>query len=174
MCLSQKRKIYDYLGSLKVNNHSISSKTIRTFKDDDLERVLEIYAKSFENKDPSQLVKYSKKFRNTLYIYEIDGVIVGYLGFYVHLMREGLNIVQKATAYSGAVDHNMRGRGIFTTIYTESLPELKKNGVQVVYGYINVKNTRSLSVHQKLGFKIVKKIDNYYGIDDGYKIELKL
>jgi len=170
----QLRNTRDYLGSLMVNKYSNSSEIIRTFEDDDLERILEIYEDGFGNQTNTQIIKYSKQFRNIFYVYEINGVIAGYLGFYVHLKRKGPNIIQIATAFSGAVSENMQGKGIFTTLYNESLSELKNNGVQAVYGYVNTKNERSLAIHYRLGFEIVDFIKHYYKTDDAFKIELKL
>ncbi len=171
---SQKRNVRDFFGSLRVKKYSNSSKNIRTFKDDDLERVLEIHENGFGKYNNDQIIKYSKQFRNIFYVYEINGVIVGYLGFYVHLNCKGPHIIQKATAFSAAVCEKQRGKGIFTLLYRESLSELKRNGVQAVYAYVNVNNASSLSAHDKLGFKIVKRIRHYYGSDDGYKLELTL
>jgi len=170
----QKRRICDFLGSLKVNKYSNSSNIIRIINDDDLDRILEIYEKSFGNKNYGQIIKYSHKFRNIFYVYEIDGVIIGYLGFYVHLQREGFYIIQKATAFSGAVDEKMRGKGIFSTLYGEALSNLNKNNVKTVYGYVNTQNACSLAVHYKFGFKIIETIKNIYELDDSYKVELKL
>ena len=172
---SQKRNVRDFFGSLRVKKFSNSSKKIRTFKDGDLKRVLEIHENGFgKNKNNTQIIKYPKQFRNIFYVYEINGVIVGYLGFYVHLNCKGPHIIQKATAFSVAVCEKQRGKGIFTLLYQESLSELKKNGVQAVYAYVNVNNTSSLAVCDKVGFKIVKRIRHYYGSEDGYKLELIL
>ena len=170
----QKRNISDYLGSLRVNKYSHSSKIIRTFKDDDLERILEIHEEAFGKINNTQIIKYSKQFSNIFYIYETNGVIVGYIGFYVHLKYEWPHIIQNATGYSGAVSENMRGKGIFSVLLKESLSELKKNDVQVAHTYVNVNNAISLAVNHKFGFKIVERINHYYGSDDAYKIELKL
>jgi len=174
ICSSQKRNICDCLGSLKVNKYSNSSKIIRTFNDDDLERILEIDEEAFGNKNNPQIIKYSKQFRNIFYVYEINGVIVGYVGYYVHLKREGRNIIQNATAFTAAMSEDMRGKGVFSVLWKESLSELKKNDVQVAYTYVNVNNAISLAVNHKFGFKIVERIDQYYGSDDAYKFEFRL
>lgn len=166
------RVISDYIGSLEVKKYSHSSKIIRTFKDDDLIRVLELYEEGFGNKNSTQIVKYSKLFRNVFYVYEIDGEIVGYLGFYVHQKFRVMKIIQIATAFSGSVDSRIRGQGIFTTLYSESLSELKRNNVQAVYGFIDVNNYHSLSIHNKLGYKIIQQVRGICDAANCYKVEL--
>jgi ribosomal protein S18 acetylase RimI-like enzyme len=119
-------------------------------------------------------MKYAKKFRNIFYVYEADNIIAGYLAYYVHIKREGMSICSVATAYSIAVEQDLRGRGICTIMYEESTAQLKRNGVKAIYAYINVKNIPSLATHKKLGFKVIKTIENLYGTDAGYKVELIL
>ena len=171
---SVHRSVRDYLGSLKARDYSNSTKFVRLFRDGDLRHVLHIYEKSFSNKDNHQIIKYSRQFRNIFYVYELNGVVVGYLGFYVHLHREGLKITQKATLFSVAVEEKMRNRGIGTASYRECLAELKRNGVQTVIAYVNVNNSASLAIHDTLGFNRIRRIKNLYGPEDGYHVELRL
>lgn len=170
------RNISDYFGSLKVKKYSHSSKIIRISKDDDIDKIFEIYELGFYDKNPNwinQIIKYNKLFRNTFYVYEINGEVVGYIGYYVHLKRVGMKFVQQATNFSGCVDRQMRGRGIYTILLSESLNELKKNNVQAVFAFINVNNTLSLSVHKKLGFKIIQA-PNFKRLESNYLVELIL
>jgi L-amino acid N-acyltransferase YncA len=171
---SFNRSVRDYLGSLKAREYSDSTKFVRLFRDGDLRHVLHIYEKSFSNRDNHQIIKYSRQFRNIFYVYELNGVVVGYLGFYVHLHREGLKIIQKATLFSVAIEEKMRNRGICTTAYRECLAELKRNGVQTVNAYINVNNSVSLAIHDTIGFNKIRRIKNLYGAEDGYHVELRL
>jgi L-amino acid N-acyltransferase YncA len=139
-----------------VKNYSHSSKIIRRFKDDDLERILNL-DESCTKINKYSLLKYSKLFKNIFYVYEVNGTIVAYAGFYVHVTFVGFNRVQKATVFSVCVDKTMRGKGIFSTIYTECFKELKNNNVRSVYACIEENNTVSLSAHHKFGFKVIEK-----------------
>jgi ribosomal-protein-alanine N-acetyltransferase len=168
------RRFKDRLGSLLVKGYTNSSTLVRTVEDEDLEKVLEIYKESFDDANPNQVIKYSKLFRRTFFVYEFNDAIVGYVGFYVHLKREGLRLIPVATAYSIAVGQKMRSMGICTMMYNESISQLRKNNVRSIYAYINANNKASLAAHQKLGFVPIKVIENLYGVDAGYKVELRL
>jgi len=167
------RTIQDYLGSCKVKKYFHSSKKIRSFKDNDLVRILDLENECFGKKYYPQLIKYSKLFRNIFYVYEEDGIIVAYFGFYIHLKFDNFKLVQKATFFSGCVDEQKRDKGLFQTIYEECLSELKSNNVKAVYGCIRVNNAASLHVHQKLGFKIIDKKSKMCGGDNFYQYELQ-
>jgi [ribosomal protein S18]-alanine N-acetyltransferase len=168
------RNISDYFGSLPVKKYSHSSNIIRRFKDSDLEKILEIFEDSFGNKNYNQIIKYSKLFKNTFYIYEINGAIVGYVGYYIHRKFDRYRFIQIATAFSGAVDRKMQNQGIFTTLYAESLLELENNNVQSIYAFVNVNNNPILSILKKLGFMVIMEVKNICGADDCYKVELRL
>jgi L-amino acid N-acyltransferase YncA len=159
------RNILDFIGSRKVKTYSHTSKIIRRFNDDDLEKILNL-DESCTTINKYKILKYSKLFRNIFYVYEANGSIVAYAGFYIHLKFEDLHCVQKATVFSVCVEKTMRGKGIFTTIYTECFKELKNNNVHSVYACIDVNNTASLSAHQKFGFRVIEK--NSKGCGENY------
>jgi L-amino acid N-acyltransferase YncA len=167
------RDILDTSGSKDVENYSHTSKIIRRFDDGDLERILELHDTCFGNKKYDQIFKYSRLFRNIFYVFEVNGKIVAFMGFYVHKKFSGLKRVQKATGFSLCVDPSMRGKGTVLTILNESLKELRNNNVKVVNGCIDATNNQSLAVHQKFGFKIIEKNNKLCG-PETYKIELKL
>jgi len=166
------RNISELAASLIVNRYSLSSDIVRTFQDKDLKKILEINYTAFGDSAASQIIRYSKKFKNVLYVYEKDGEIVGYVGFYVRLKWKKFKLIQAATGYLGAVDKHARGKGIFTQMYSESLSELKRNGVKVAYGFIDVNNESSLAIHKKLGFIIIDELPDMSGGKRSYKVEL--
>lgn len=167
------RNMWDYLGSRNVKKFTHTSKIIRRFNDGDLERVLELHATCFGDKKYDQIIKYSKLFRNIFYIFEVNGKIVAFMGFYVHKKFVDFLWVQKATGFTLCVDPSMRGKGTVLTIINESLKELKDNNVAVVNGCIDANNKHSLAVHEKFGFKIIEINSKLCG-PETYKIELKL
>jgi len=172
-CYQYYRTILDNSGSRDVKNYTHTSKIIRRFNEGDLQRILELHDICFGNKKYDQIIKYSRLFRNSFYIYEVNGKIVAFMGFYVHKKFEGLHRVQKATGFSLCIDPSMRGKGTVLTIINESLKELRNNNVNVVHGCIDAKNKYSFAVHQKFGFKIIEYNSKECG-PETYKIELKL
>ena len=168
------RVIQDYFGHFKVKKYTLSSKKIRIFKDDDLERVLDLSYSCFGKKYCPQVIKYSRLFRNIFYVYEENGIILAYFGFYVHVHIDNFRIIQTATFFLGCVDKKRRGEGIFTTAFEECLSELKNNNVKKVRACINVNNPVSLHVHQKFGFRINDKKNDICREDNIYLVELNL
>jgi L-amino acid N-acyltransferase YncA len=172
-CDQYYRDMLDNSGSIDVKKFSHTSKIIRRFNESDLQRILELHDICFGNKKYDQIIKYSRLFRNIFYIFEVNGKIVAFIGFYVHKKFVGLHRVQEATGFSLCIDPSMRGKGTVLTILNESLKELRNNNVKVVNGCIDAHNKHSLAVHQKFGFKIVEKNNKRCG-PETYKIELKL
>jgi L-amino acid N-acyltransferase YncA len=170
-CLLFYRSLLDNIGSRPVRNYTHTSKIIRRFKDDDFERILELFSSCFGNRNMYQIMKYPHLFRNICYVYEVDGRIVAYMGFYLHIKFVGFKQIHKATAYSLCIDPSMRGKGTVLTVINESLKELKNNHVHSVEGCINTNNPQSLAVHQRFGFKIIEKNSKLCG-EETYKIEL--
>lgn len=170
-CLLFYRSLLDYMGSRSVRNYSHTSKIIRRFKDDDFERILELHSTCFGDRNRFQIMKYPHLFRNICYVHEVNGRIVAFMGFYLHIKFVGFKRIHKATAYSLCIDPSMRGKGTVLTVINESLKELKNNHVHSVEGCININNPQSLVVHQRFGFKIIEKNSKLCG-EETYKIEL--
>lgn len=175
LCRQIIRNASDYLGSWIVKKYLFTSAIIRQFKDADLTRILEIFEQSFGNKNSYQLVKYSKQFSNTLYIYEVNGTIVGYAGFYVHLKYMGLKKAYVATLYSIAIATSYRGKGYGSQLLIESIRELQNNHVSSIILYVNIKNNEAISLYQKNNFVIVDKIKDICGAEnDCYHMRLDM
>lgn len=169
------RNVSDYLGSLSVKKYSHSSTIIRRFKDADLKKVLEIFEAGFGNENYHQIIKYSKQFGNTLYVYEINGTIVGYIGFYVHQKYVGLKRVPVAILYSIAVEASYRGKGYGSQLLKESIKEMQNNPVSSIYLYVNIKNNEAVSLYQKNGFVITDTLKDICGKgNDCYQMRLDL
>jgi len=169
------RNISDYWGSMLVKKYSHSSTIIRKFKDADLKKVLEIFEACFGNKNYQQIVKYSKQFRNILYIYEINGTIIGYVGYYVHQKYVNLKRVHVATLYSIAVDTPYRDKGYGSQLLKESIKEMQNNTISSVNLYVNIKNKEAVSLYQKNGFVKIETLKDICGLgNDCYKMRLDL
>jgi ribosomal protein S18 acetylase RimI-like enzyme len=167
------RNVLDYFGSIAIKNFSHSSKIIRRIRHEDLNRFSELYQNCFNPNYFTTLLRYSKIFRNIFYVYEIDEIIVAYISFYVHIRFDGLNPVLEATSFSGAVDPEFRGRGIFSLMCREGFKELHNNKVQAVYACIQKNNSHSLDLHRKLGFEIIEENGEKCG-EDFYRLLLKI
>lgn len=167
------RTVLDYFGSIAIKNFSHSSKIIRRIRDEDVNRFSELYQKCFNPNYYTTSLRYSKIFRNIFYVYEIDEIIVAYLSFYVHLRFDGFNPVLEATSFSGAVDPEFRGKGIFSLLYKEGFKELHNNKVQAVYACIRRDNSPSLDLHRKLGFEIIEEKRGKCG-EDFYRLFVKI
>lgn len=169
------RNISDYFGSLKVKKFSHSSKILRTFRSGDLEKILKIVETCFENKNIDQIVKYSKLFRNIFYVFEINGVIIGYSGFYLHVKFVGLKRVQVATLYSIAMDNAYQQKGYGNQLLKESINEMQKNNVSFINLYVNINNCSAVNLYKKNGFKIINELKGICGKgSDCYQMHLDL
>ena len=152
-----------YIGSLTTKNFVHSSKKIRTFKEGDLKRILEIYRSSFKNKNFDQIIKYSKLFKNIFYIYELDGIIIGYLGYYVYLKLIDLQIIRVATLYSIAVENAFQGMGFADLLLKESLREMQNNHISSITLYVDIKNGDAINLYKNNGFKIINTLKDICG-----------
>jgi ribosomal-protein-alanine N-acetyltransferase len=140
-----------------------------------MEKILKIHNTCFENKNVDQIVKYSKLFRNIFYIYELNGEIIGYSGFYLHLKFIGLKRVQVATLFSIAIDNAYQEKGYGSQLLKESIKDLQKNKISCINLYVNVKNFKSFDFYKTNGFKIIDELKDICGKGEKcYKMNLNL
>ena len=125
---------------------------------DDYIRVLGLakYIKpSFELKDFS--------LNDKIIVYKFGDMIVGFLEYYVNYETvEILNL---------AVNPMYRNKGIATELIKYLY---KVEGINHIILEVRSSNKNALSLYEKLGFKIIRTIKNYYGSEEGYAMEVRL
>ena len=96
-------------------------------------------------------------------VYEVDGHIVGFLEYYVNYETvELLNV---------AVLPSYRSIGVATNLVNYLL---QIDGVDRVMLEVRESNKEAIALYNKLGFKTVRVIKNYYGSEEGYAMERRL
>ncbi len=86
------------------------------------------------------------------YVYEQDGEVLGYAYASKHRDRAAYQWCCEVSAY---VDERSRGKGLATLLYERLLRELKTKGYVNAYAVITLPNERSVSFHEKRGFKSI-------------------
>jgi len=73
------------------------------------------------------------------------------------------------------VHPNFRGAGLGKMLLNESFKKLREMGHTHVTSQVGVHNEASLKLHHRFGFKILKKLPNYYGPSrDAYQLKARL
>jgi ribosomal-protein-alanine N-acetyltransferase len=84
-------------------------------------------------------------------------------------------IKKNSVIYSIAVDRNFRRKGFGEKLLAESVKEMKLNKISSVLLYVDIKNPPAIRLYEKVGFRIVKEIDDVCGQNEKcYEMELKL
>lgn len=128
---------------------------IRTVKTEDLKSIYFIERVSFERPYPSSYLETLAYLSpETFLVVSLDGSIVGYSasvlrGFEGHII-------------SIAVHPNYRGIGIGEKLLRENIKKLRDLGAKRIVLEVKVDNIQALRLYQKLGFRIVKTLKNYY------------
>ncbi len=98
---------------------------------------------------------------NYLYVYEKDGLVVGFIHY-----TKLYNSVDLVDIF---VKEEFRNQGIGMLLIDYMITSLEPN--DMVYLEVNVKNKKAIRFYQKFGFKIINIRKNYYGIDNAYVME---
>lgn len=140
-----------------------------------LQEILRIQAEGFDSKNQEKLLKYSKKLRKIFYVIKNQDKVAGYCIYYLKPELSFKGLKKKSVVYSIAIDKKFRGMGYGRKILEESIKEMKLNGISSILLYVNVNNIPAIKLYEKIGFQIVKKIEDICGEKEKcYKMELKL
>jgi len=126
---------------------------IRTFKREDIDKILEIEAQAFPKTAYSKetLLAYAERLPDTFFVLETSQDIAGYIifdwGGHVHSM---------------AVKPIHRRRGFGSMLFRHALKRIHKG----LWLEVRSKNLPAIGFYKKLGMRIVGKTPNYYGDDD--------
>lgn len=140
--------------------------TIRTFRDEDLDRVVYINRSCLpENYGTYFFLEVHENFPRTFLVAEVDGRVVGYVMCRTeygssHFRR--LSIVKKGHVISIAVLPEYRHKGIGTALLTQCLKNLEECGVKECFLEVRASNEVAKSLYSKLGFTSVGRMGGYY------------
>lgn len=100
---------------------------------------------------------------DNIIVYMEGNMIVGFLEYYVsYETLELLNI---------AVEPSYQNRGIASALIKYLC---KMAGINRIILEVRESNKAALSLYQKLGFKVLRTIKNYYGNEQGYAMEWRI
>lgn len=125
--------------------------TIRKAKTEDLEGIMEVISDVGEEAQKESKEKISKRIsEDQLLIYEIDGKIIGFLGWDAKHQNNPDNwYLEQITIHK-----DYRGQGIGKELVRYFLDFCRKNGVKKVYAHVQDHNERSLKMFLNTGWKI--------------------
>jgi len=130
-----------------------ASVRIRTFKREDIDKILELEAEAFPKTAYSKetLLAYAKRLRDTFFVLETSQEIAGYIIF-----------DRRGHVHSMAVKPIHRRKGFGGMLIQHALNRIHKG----LWLEVRSKNLPAIGFYKKLGMKIVGKTPNYYGDDD--------
>jgi len=92
-----------------------------------------------------------------IFVYELNGKIVGYISVYYFLDEANLQKI--------VVQESERRKGIASQLINHATMFLKNKNCKSFYLEVNETNDIAISVYQKLGFEKISTRLNYYGKD---------
>ncbi len=134
---------------------------IANFKISNLEKIIEIEKEAFPKK-----IAFSREAFEEFYFREPENFLVAKVGNEIVGYGIGKESKGKGEIISVAVRENWRRKGIGTKIVERLIENLKRKGARKIFLHVREKNEVAISFYQKLGFKILKKIENYYSNGD--------
>jgi len=133
--------------------------TIRKFKIEDINKILEIEEQAFPKTAYSKqtFLNYGNSFPDTFIVIETGNDIIGYIIF-----DRGGHI------HSTAVKHSSRMKGFGRMLFMHAVKYARKR----LWLEVRSKNSGAIAFYKSLDMKITGKIPNYYGSDDAMIMEM--
>ena len=130
---------------------------IRNMRIDDVAIIWDIDQERLKTKWNKTLYKQELLDLNTVsYVYEIEGVVVGYI--MCKYIGETSDILQVA------VLENYDGQGIATKLFKQAWQDLQEMGSNEILLEVYEKNKAAIGFYENLGFKKIYMRKNYYGM----------
>jgi len=153
--------------------------TIRKFKEDDLQSVIEINRETLpENYTDYFFLDLYERFPETFIVAEEERKIVGYIMCRVEvgLSNFGLGgLVRKGHVVSIAVLPRARRKGVAQALINMALEGMRFYKAKQCYLEVRVTNDAGVKLYTKLGFEISRTVHGYYSDgEDAYVMSKKL
>lgn len=141
---------------------------IREYSSKDFKEVLEIDREAFNPRNPSFDMYIYLTYGSDIFVADIGNKIVGYV------VTMDLDQI-RGKIVSIAVRKEFRGSGIGEHLMKRAIERLKEKGKKEIALEVRVSNYVAQNLYEKLGFKIVETIPNYYSDgEDAYYMVLSL
>ncbi len=155
------------------------SYTLRKFKPDDLQTVMQINRVCLpENYTDFFFVDLHQRFPETFIVAEDNGKIVGYImcRIEVGLSNFGFGgLVRKGHVVSIAVMPQARRKGVAKAIIDRSMQGMEYYKAKQGFLEVRVTNDAAITLYKNLGFEITRTINGYYSDgEDAYVMTKKL
>ncbi len=153
--------------------------TIRKFKEDDLQSVIEINRETLpENYTDYFFLDLYERFPETFIVAEEEGKIVGYImcRIEVGLSNFGLGgLVRKGHVVSIAVLPRWRRKGIAQALIKRAMEGMQFYKAKQCYLEVRVTNDAGVKLYAKLGFEVSRTVHGYYSDgEDAHVMSKKL
>ncbi len=153
--------------------------TLRKFKPDDLQAVMQINRVCLpENYTDFFFVDLHQRFPETFIVAEEEGKIVGYImcRIEVGLSNFGFGgLVRKGHVVSIAVMPQARRKGVGQAIINRSVQGMEYYKAKQGFLEVRVTNDAAITLYKRLGFEITRTINGYYSDgEDAYVMTKKL
>ncbi len=153
--------------------------TIRKFKEDDLQNVMEINRETLpENYTDYFFLDLYERFSETFIVAEEEGKIVGYImcRIEVGLSNFGLGgLVRKGHVVSIAVLPRWRRKGIAQALIKRAMEGMQFYKAKQCYLEVRVTNDAGVKLYTKLGFEVSRNVHGYYSDgEDAYVMSKRL
>ncbi|MDI6591774.1 MAG: ribosomal protein S18-alanine N-acetyltransferase [Patescibacteria group bacterium] len=148
---------------------------LRQFSFPDLDRILEIEKVSFPNREA-----WSREYFEKLYFKYPKGFIVAenkneIVGYTIGQPKNRVPTKRVAEIISLAVAPDWRQKGIGKALIEFLINHFRQKNIKEIFLNVRTKNKAAISFYQKLGFKILKTIKNYYkNGDDAYLMKKEI
>ncbi len=153
--------------------------TIRKFKENDLQSVMEINRETLpENYTDYFFLDLYERFPETFIVAEEEGKIVGYImcRIEVGLSNFGLGgLVRKGHVVSIAVLPRWRRKGIAQALMKRAMEGMQFYKAKQCYLEVRVTNEAGVKLYTKLGFEVSRNVHGYYSDgEDAYVMSKRL
>lgn len=140
---------------------------VREYSPNDFNEVLEIDREAFNPRNPSFDMYIYLTYGSDIFVADIGKKIVGYV---VTMELDKL----RGKIISLAVKKEFRGSGIGEYLMRRAIERLREKGKKEIALEVRVSNKIAQKLYEKLGFKILETIPNYYSDgEDAYYMVLR-
>jgi len=132
---------------------------IQMFKEEDMDKILEIEGKAFPKSAYSKDVfeHYARRCPNGFFVIRVGEKIVGYIMF-----------DESGHIYSTAIEPGHRRKGLGRMLFNHARRAAKIG----LWLEVRSRNVSAIDFYKRLGMTVVRKIPNYYETDDALVMAL--